>query len=250
MSIKKLNLQNSAILFAKLSQYAYKDVKTAKTGTKDLGFTKITLITHTSAQCMVYENTKEIVLAFRGTEPMQFKDIKADLKAWKTQSRTIGKVHDGFYDEVEKIWDECIAIINKGTNAKKKIWICGHSLGGAMACIAASRLYEDRTIEHVYTYGCPRVGNKQWINQNNFSHTRFVNNNDVIPKVPLAIMGFIHHGNLQYINYYGNFRNATMWQCAKDQWRGRWRALQKFQLFDGIMDHNIKKYIQKLDKSK
>ena len=39
--------------------------------------------------------------------------IKADLKAWKTQSRTIGKVHDGFYDEVEKIWDKIIAIINK-----------------------------------------------------------------------------------------------------------------------------------------
>ena len=76
MSIKDLNQTLRAILFAKLSQYAYKDAKTAKKETKDLGFTKTTLISHLNAQCMVYENTKEIVLAFRGTEPKQFRDIK------------------------------------------------------------------------------------------------------------------------------------------------------------------------------
>jgi|MDSW01.2.fsa_nt_gb triacylglycerol lipase len=250
MSIKDLNPTQRAILFAKLSQYAYKDAKIAKKETKDLGFTKTTLISHLNAQCMVYENTKEIVLAFRGTEPKQFRDIKADLKAWKTQSRTKGKVHDGFYDEVEKIWDQCVSIVNKGTNAKKELWICGHSLGAAMACIAASRLYESRNVEHVYTYGCPRIGNKHWVEQNHFKHSRFVNNNDIVPKVPLAIMGFKHHGKLEYINYYGNFRTATIWQRSKDQWRGRWRALQKFQLFDGIMDHLVTNYVKKLNKSK
>ena len=36
MSIKDLNQTLRAILFAKLSQYAYKDAKTAKKETKDL----------------------------------------------------------------------------------------------------------------------------------------------------------------------------------------------------------------------
>ena len=32
----------------------------------------------------------------------------------------------------------------------------------------------------------------------------------------------------------------------KDQIRGRWCALRKFQMFDGIRDHDINKYCKKL----
>ena len=52
----------------------------------------------------------------------------------------------------------------------------------------------------------------------------------------------------QLINYYGNIRKLTRWQKLKDMWRGRWRALKKFQLFDGIYDHNMDKYCSKLHK--
>ena len=61
-------------------------------------------------------------------------------------------------------------------------------------------------------------------------------------------MGYRHHGELQYINYYGNIRKLTPWQKFKDSMRGRGKALKKFQLFDGIFDHSIGLYCDKLKK--
>ena len=202
-----------AIHYAKLSSYAYMDEKTAKPLAKELGYLKNKLISNGSAQCMIFSNKEDIVVAFRGTEPTQFKDVLADLKAWKHRSKTNGWVHVGFYDEVKKVYDDMLAYIN--ARPTKKLYICGHSLGGGMSMVTAARL-QDR-VEAVYTYGCPRTGDRVWRSNCSFTHYRFVNSNDVVPKVPLKIMGYKHYGNLQYINYYGDFRNATVWQRTKDQ---------------------------------
>lgn len=42
----------------------------------------------------------------------------------------------------------------------KKIYITGHSLGGALALFAAVELSLNYTVTAVYTYGQPRVGNQ------------------------------------------------------------------------------------------
>ena len=235
-----------AIHYAKCSQFAYKD-KLTKKELQELGYTKYKLIDVENAQCMILENTTSITLAFRGTEPGEIKDITADLKAWKHRSQvSLGKVHDGFYDELKKVWDPVTTHVNRGKNKDKTINVTGHSLGGGMATIAASRL-KGRVID-LYTYGSPRVGNYKWTQVNwDLKHHRFVNNNDVVPKVPLWVMGYRHQGELQYINYYGDFRSATAWQRIKDQWRGRWEALKKFKLFDGLGDHAIGNYVDKLE---
>lgn len=237
--------RDQAIHFAKLSKWAYLDEKSAKKEAKDLGYTQCKLIDVENAQCMVYSNKDDIVLGFRGTEPKELGDIAADLKAWKQKSKTAGRVHDGFYDETEKVWEDVTSIINTTANKKKRLLICGHSLGGAMATIASSRL-KDR-LDFCVTFGSPRVGNKVWLAANDFHHHRFVNNNDIVPKVPPAIMGFRHHGELEYINYFGDFRTPTWWQRFKDQWRGRWRALKKGMPFDGVYDHVMTEYIKKLE---
>ena len=153
-----------------------------------------------------------------------------------------GKVHMGFKIELRKLWNDISGILNRRT--KQQIWITGHSLGGAMATLCASRLEERNPI--LYTYGSPRVGGREWRDGCDVEHHRFRNNNDVVPVVPLWLMGYRHHGKLCYINYYGNIRKLTLWQKLKDSMRGRWKALKKFQLFDGIYDHNITLYSDKL----
>ena len=74
-----------------------------------------------------------------------------------------------------------------------------------------------------------------------------VNNNDVVPKVPPAIFNFSHHGELRYINYHGDVRELTWWQRVKDSWRGRKRAWQKGEVFDGVYDHFIDGYCKCLE---
>ena len=139
--------------FANLSGLVYRDFNAGLTAKlKKLGYSKVKYVDVNGAQAMILTNNKEQVIAFRGTEPKQFSDIAADLKAWKSKSKTEGKVHDGFYDEVNKVWSKITPLLSKS----KPLFITGHSLGGAMATIAASRL-EDQT-ECLYTFGSPRVG--------------------------------------------------------------------------------------------
>ena len=134
----------------------------------------------------------------------------------------------------------------------KIVSVCGHSLGGAMAHLFALYISDvlSNTVK-LYTYGSPRVGgwsfNKVW-NDNKIEAYRFRNNNDVVPGVPFAIMGYKHVGELCYINHYGNIRKMTYWQRLKDKLRGRWRALQKGQPFDGVFDHSITLYSKKIEK--
>ena len=118
-----------------------------------------------------------------------------------------------------------------------------------MATICASRLREDDkgNVKALYTYGSPKVGGKLFVwNLDELEHYRFVNNNDMVTRVPLWIMGYRHHGNLTYINHYGNIRSMTSYQRFKDKMRGRWAAIRKLQFFDGIRDHDINKYCKKL----
>ena len=55
----------------------------------------------------------------------------------------------GFKIELRKLWSDISAILK---NKKQRIWICGHSLGGAMATLCASRLEElNQLSTHMFT---------------------------------------------------------------------------------------------------
>lgn len=241
------NIENMSLHFATLAKIAYMTQADSKPAVHELGYTKSILIDHKGAECLIVENSERVVLCFRGTEPKEFSDIKADLKAWKRESETEGMVHAGFYEYLERIWEQVLAYASTPARKKKALYICGHSLGGAMATLASSRL-QDRVVA-CYTYGSPRAGGKVWHANCSFKHYRHVNNNDVVPRVPFWIMGFRHYGELVYINYYGNIRKLTPWQKFKDSWRGRFRAWSKLELFDGARDHSMDAYESKIAKN-
>ena len=68
----------------------------------------------------------------------------------------------------------------------------------------------------------------------------------MVTHVPPSALLFKHHGMLCYINFYGNIRPLSNYQRFKDSLRARWRCWRKGQLFDGLYDHNMGLYIQKL----
>jgi triacylglycerol lipase len=233
---------------AKFAEIAYLDGAEAQSFFKGEGFRKHVFLENDGAQCHVIWNDKEVVLCFRGTEPGEFSDIKADLNALPDRANNgHGWVHNGFQEEVNKIWEAILEQLEP--HADKDLYITGHSLGGAMATIATSRL-GDR-VKCLYTFGSPRAGTRSFVNSfSHIPHYRFVNNNDVVPKVPFAFLGYRHQVSPAYINYYGNIRPATYWQRVKDQWRGRWRALKKGQPFDGAYDHGMTYYCKYTEQCK
>jgi triacylglycerol lipase len=226
---------------AVLAEAAYLNKEEGTKKFKELGYTKVKLIDKRGAQVYVISNKDEMVLCFRGTEPTQMSDLAADLNAIPDRSRIGGFVHNGFQTEVDKVWKEVHAeVVNKPK--KKPLFITGHSLGGAMATICASRIH--KAVSALYTYGSPRVGSRKFVKNCYITHYRHVNNNDAVPRVPFALLGYVHHTPARYINHYGNIRTLTYWQRFKDKWRGRWAAIKKFQFFDGFYDHSMKYYVK------
>jgi triacylglycerol lipase len=231
---------------ALLAQAAYMDRREGTLRYNELGYKTVKFFDVEGAQCYVVSNKEEMVICFRGTEPTELSDLGADLNAFPDRGKVGGFVHNGFQNELEKVWNKVKAEVEKKPK-KKPLYITGHSLGGAMATICASRL--QKQVSCLYTYGSPRVGSKKFIENSNFSHYRHVNNNDAVPRVPFAILGYMHHSPARYINHYGRIRTLTYWQRFKDKLRGRWAAIKKGQLFDGFRDHSMEHYVKYTEKN-
>ena len=236
-----------AALTANLSKIVYSDQQSCRDQIINLGYGEFAWFDHEGTQAFACRksNASDIFIVFRGTEPNQMRDLLADAKAWRKPAREKGLVHCGFAQALDKVYDNIVRWIDEqNLDGERNITCTGHSLGAALATIMASRL----DANELYTFGSPRVGNRDFVKEiknDGVKHYRFVNNNDVVTKVPFPIR-FVHHGELVYINHYGNIRKMSPWQRFKDQWRGRMRALSKGQPFDGIFDHSMELYYQKV----
>jgi len=250
MSIEKMDFKERSLLFAKLASIAYSNVKEATSQAKRLGFTTTEFYDRDGAQAYRFMNKIDIVIACRGTEPTQLNDIKADLRAVPVMAETVSRVHKGFKAEVDDLWPMVQEDILRKANLDKTLWFCGHSLGAAMATIMASRCKYNIDLNdpvELYTFGSPRVGWRGYCNSLNVTHHRWVNNNDIVTRVPLAIMGYVHHGEEHYMNAYGNVRKPTGWQRVKDRFRGMWMGLKQGKI-DNFGDHSMVQYIANLEK--
>jgi triacylglycerol lipase len=230
------------LTFAKIAETTYANPKDSKSKFKALGYTIVEFFDIDGAQAYLLKGTDSHVLSFRGTEVTQKSDVLADLKAGKNIEACGGKVHVGFKGEINKVWP-AITIALANIDA---VYVTGHSLGAAMATIAASRM-QDR-VTALVTFGSPRVGNKEFVDSVFVEHYRVQNNCDDVTKVPFMLMGFTHHGTHKYMDFNGEFRDLTPWQQVKDMVRSRLKARAKGQKYIGVFDHMMANYIAKLAK--
>ena len=229
--------------FARISATTYDNPKDSKSKFKALGYTIVEFFDVDGAQGYLLKGADAHVLSFRGTQVTEKSDVLADLKAGKNIEASGGKVHVGFKDELNKLWPAItVSLANIDT-----LYVTGHSLGAAMATIAASRM-QTKVIALV-TFGSPRAGNQEFVNSLTVTHYRVQNNCDDVTKVPFMLMGFAHHGVHKYMNFDCEFRNFTPWQQVKDMVRSRLRARAKGQKYIGVFDHMMANYIAKLEKA-
>jgi len=127
-------------------------------------------------------------LAFRGTEDKS--DVLADLDVRYYSVTPNVKIHRGFFDQFEAVRKDITTDFEKHPNIKK-IVVTGHSLGGALATIAALHFAIQFPELHVacHTFGCPRVGNNEFVetfNKHVHENWRVYNVDDPVPMIPIS----------------------------------------------------------------
>ncbi|AFY37901.1 lipase class 3 [[Leptolyngbya] sp. PCC 7376] len=209
--------------------------------------------TETDTQCFVAGDRRKIIVAFRGSE-RKIADWATNAKAiqrhW-TDDQDDGKVHRGFYRALDSLWDELEKEIRNLRTDSQTLWITGHSLGGALATLAAARLHIDSpkiAVNGLYTFGQPRIGNNRFAKVFNSKlkniSFRCVNNNDVVTRVPPQIFNYSHIGKLMYFDAKGklrNDRNLSWWSRFWDRVEGRYDDIFDLDT-DGIGDHSMAEY--------
>jgi hypothetical protein len=169
----------------------------------------------TATRAVVMSNDKIVVVSFRGTEP-------GSLGAWvKTMGTDIqvrlvtvpwlprgAQAHEGFAKALDKVYrGTANAIAKQGGFRQKKVFVTGHSLGGALAVLCAARLQgEGRGTAVVHTFGAPRPGNQELQRAYRCPMQRWVNFDDVVPMVPDEALGYRHLGTTNNIGADGTVR--------------------------------------------
>jgi len=241
-SITHLRPLARSLLFAELSMIAYLPESEVKKAAELLDFHTLVYYNRDGSQAYSFINDTDHVVACRGTEPNEWNDLKADLDAATALAETIGRVHRGFKREVDDIWP---TIEKNLQDNSKTLWFTGHSLGGAMATICAGRCMLSHIKSNpaqIFTFGSPRVGNKRYINYVKVNHVRWVNNNDIVTKMPPAWFGYRHTGDEHYLDTEGKLRKLNLLQRRKDAWDGFISGI-KNRTIDHFRDHLIDRYV-------
>lgn len=239
----------NAIGLAQAARIAYLNQFAIASTVHTWQFTNFHFFEQRATQAFMMGNDKVIILAFRGTEACCLKDWmgNADIVTVKACG---GRVHRGFSLGLEAIWQEILIQLQRFRTNNQTLFITGHSLGAALATLAAAKLPAvGQAVQGLYTFGSPRVGCPEFahaFNQSFKNRTfRFVNHNDLVTRVALRSLGYDHVGKCLYFDAEGRLHEEIeFWHQFLDTVKG---GMADFLNDCGIVsDHGMDEYERNL----
>lgn len=209
----------------------------------------------TDTHGFIVGDADKIILAFAGTQQEKIADWMTDANLlpviFQADGQRLGWVHQGFWTALDSVWETIWERLRALRDQEQSLWITGHSLGGALATLAAAKLVfakEGLPVAGVYTFGQPRVGNGVFAQalETAIGHRvfRVVNHQDIVPRVPPRSLGYRHLKNVHYFDAKGGFhQNPNYWNLFFNQVLP---SLSLFELFqrpvEGVQDHDMGQY--------
>jgi triacylglycerol lipase len=173
-------------------------------------------------QCHLVVAADFAIIAFRGTQPDQWQDIFDDAR-FRMDRWTNGNVHRGFKEAFQRIASKLSDAVKQHAS-NRPLWITGHSLGAALATLAADTLSGTAGI---YTFGSPLVGDQIFVGHFNQRFAdrsfRYIDDQDAVTHAPpepfgLPIGLYTHVNARRAIDEDGNITTAppTLLRFVRD----------------------------------
>lgn len=253
---------DTALTLALASRLAYEDGPAVRATCAAWQLDDSRFVAADETECFVAWTPAAVVVAFRGTASPG--DWLADLNIQSTK-RDYGIVHRGFYTAFKVVEPQLRAAL--GGVAGRPVVLTGHSLGGALAAVAAAEWADAFPVASLYTYGQPATGKHGFANFLAAKYPdrifRVVNDDDIVPQVPPT---FEHVGRLLRFDGSGNLRPGTesvgtdtarvMSRPGFDRLRmqllerrlagGAAPAGHAEGLFPSVSDHSLDRYLERI----
>lgn len=171
---------------------------------------------HRGTQAFAAFGERFALVSFRGTEKQDVQDTLSDLEVTAVPEGGC-LVHRGFKSALDQVWESVQSLLAE--RAKPSIFFTGHSLGAALATLAAFRWVQPAALS-LFTFGSPRVGNTGFCNEvwrkTQGRSYRFVNNDDIVTLVPAPSASYDHVQREMYIDSAGRLNSEL---ASKAHWR-------------------------------
>lgn len=138
------------------------------------------------ARAIIGERDDCKVIAFTGTDPAVASNLITNVRFRLSLENT----HQGFQNAIDAVWPQIGLQIR---TSRRPLFFTGHSLGGALAVLAAEKTFRNGlTPAAVYTFGMPRLGGPGFADRYNANlgdrTYRLVHGGDLIASIPQAIL--------------------------------------------------------------
>lgn len=179
---------------AEIATLIYADETYSRQRLSQAGFGQMAFFERAGTYALVAAHERFAVVAFRGSEiwkrtdrfdPQQvFADLRTNIDIRLADWEGGGRVHQGFKTALDAVWRDMATEIARLQERGLKTWLTGHSLGAALATLAADRL---SAVQGLYTFGSPRVGDAAFKQHFSPPAYRVVNGDDIVASVPGTI---------------------------------------------------------------
>ncbi|KAI9183723.1 hypothetical protein H9P43_004641 [Blastocladiella emersonii ATCC 22665] len=171
----------------------------------------------------VRAEAKQVVVSFRGSNNIQnwldnLELYRIPYPFPKPASASDVWVHKGFVDAYNAVRAQMLASVKSAAAANPdfEVVFTGHSLGGALATMAATDAVNTGTVPasrvQLTSFASPRVGNGGYsamVGSTGFAAMhRVTEGNDIVPHVPPQFMGYTHTVGEHYV------LNGRIYQCS------------------------------------
>jgi len=243
---QRASLVEHAMLCARASALAYAAGARLSESATTAGFALTAELPRRTNFGAIFDRPGLRIVAFRGTD---------EAGDWLTSLNILwrkspwGPVHRGFWDAACSFQPEVEQAVAEARTAGQRVWVTGHSLGGAIAVMTAARLaaIDPTLVDGLCTFGQPPVAGmffgRKCTEILGDRYLRIVNHTDAV--VEASTLMAAHCGWLWYFDADGRLYHKRPFKVGiTDQWKAN-RNLGGLYMFEA---HGLEGYLQPLSK--